>query len=840
MFSTRLVSFKKLINHSYLMYAYDAILLLILWFLLHDRLWGGTYYLGWDAVRESWGDLQYAALAFKQGYFPWWNHLERAGYPFLADPQTTVLYPISWLIYIGIYCFGTGLWIPLVRSLLHYLVAIIGMRVLGKSWGYPRWINMAMGLSFILSGRLAKAKDSAGLWTMVWLPWMIWSMQRWVRKPHLSHSILVAVIMSLAFYAGYPPNLYRSCLISLAFAGYQLWCYCRDLSVAQRILHIKRCIFYLVVALLIFFILIAPGVIATLDHLPNSVRTQLSLREILSSRFMFFEVIDVFLPRLIRTQSYAMLYVGLLPSLAVCYATIHWCKKDFFWVSSFIIFALMACGHHAFLLPFLVKYIPTFNLWRISEQYLFVSVFAWLVLAWRGAYLYQVHHLPFSKDKTRDVLKEQSESLGETLLLDKQDQNADQCQSTAYAHRIMLGIIGFLMGVACIGGVYRYTQQGWHISTLRLSYTLATLMMILLVFRYMRSMSARYFIVALLCIHLGDLYLQQMSIYQITQKKPRLTRDRLLPKNLSVGQRIADDQFFRWRVASRSGIPDFLGRYSTMVGARYKRYKDYAEKYPTLWSHASVHSYVGRKAHIQANKQSKNQRLIAKKNKKAHQGKSTNAKLQHHPWIPTFKKKSPYYYQLNHSSYMYWTPHIYTLKESHHVLQQLAKLPPQRLALVEAKDAVHWSSTIQKSIKRYPGFPKVLHSSKSKVKSRIKVQHAAWGHIQAEVSTFQAGILVINEAWNHHWTVHIEAMDLKTKRASMSKIESTSNLMTNDLISNRINYIFQGVFLPAGHWKIKLSYNHTLLKYSFIITGLMMMAIIMFVVYQIRKESLKV
>lgn len=840
MFLTCLTSFKKLINHSYFVYVYDAIVLLILWFLLHDRLWGGTYYLGWDAVRESWGDLQYAALAFTQGYFPWWNHLERAGYPFLADPQTAVLYPISWFIYLGIYFFGTGLWIPLVRSMLHYLVAIIGMRVLGKSWGYPRWLNMAMGLSFILSGRLAKAKDSAGLWTMVWLPWMIWSMQRWVRKPHLSHSILVAVIMSLAFYAGYPPNLYRSGLISLAFAGYQLWEYSRDLSVAQRLSHLKRCLVYLVVTLLIFFILIAPGVIATLDHLPNSVRTQLSVREILSSRFMFFEIIDVFLPRLIRTQNYAMLYVGLLPSLAVCYAAIHWRKKDFFWVGAFIIFALMACGHHAFLLPFLVKYIPTFNLWRISEQYLFVSVFAWLVLAWRGAYLYQVHHLKYDQDKTREIVKEKAKSVGKNSLLDKQDQTTDQCQPTPYAHHIMLGMIGVLMGVACIGGVYRYTQQGWHISTLRLCYTLATLMMIILVFRYMRSMSTRYFIIALLCIHLGDLYLQNTSIYQITQKKPRLTRDRLLPKDLSIGERIADDQFFRWRVASRSGIPDFLGRYSTMVGARYKRYKDYADKYPALWSHASVHSYAGRKAHIQANKQSKHQSFIDKKNKKIHQKKSPNATLPHRPWVPTFKKKSSYYYQLNHSSYMYWTPHIYTLKESHHVLQQLAKLPPQRLALVEAQDAIHGLSTLQKSIKKYPGFPKVLHSSKNKIKSHIKVQHAAWGEIQAEVSTSQAGMLVINEAWNHHWTVHIEAIDLKTKRASTNNADSTLNPMTHDLMSTRINYIFQGIFLPAGHWKIKLRYHHTLLKYSFILTGLMSMAIFIFVVYQIRKVNIKV
>ena len=804
----------KLLFSIPILYLYESILIIAIWLLIHHPLWGGSSYLGWDAVRESWGDMQYGARALQMGYFPWWNHLERAGYPFIADPQTAVFYPLSWIIYLGIYLFGAGIWVPLVRSLLHYMVAIIGIRVLGRSWGYPRWISLVMGLSYILSGRLAKAKDSAGLWTMVWLPWMIWSMQQWVKKPNLRHSCIVALIMACSFYAGYPPNLYRAALLSVAFAFYQVYLHYKTLTIPQRSHYIKQFTQYAVLTILLFVLLVSPGVIATLDHLPHSVRTQLSLREILSSRFMFFEVFDVFLPRLIRTQSYAMLYVGLLPTLATCYALIHARKYDLFWLISFILFALLACGNNAFLLPWLVKYVPTFNLWRISEQYLFVAVFAWLVLAMRGAYLYQRHH-------------HTSKNPEECSTISDHDY---ETKPHRYAQHSMLVIVGMYVVVCLVFLLYRYQSNGWDTLSMRLFYSVCTLSAIVLAFKSIGRIPFYVIGSILVLIQCLDLYWQQAPIYNIMQATPNLTRDRLLPKNLAIGQRIADDQFFRWRVAARSGQSDFIGRYSTMVGARYQRYRTTAQKYPVLWSHAAVQVYAGRKAHKQAHEWHK-KRFKTHRHNKTHRHKQAPNPL---------KKVYPYYYKLPTSPYAYWTSHVYSLTNSRSVLDQLAHSSMDdvnRFALIEESKHNPLVYAHSQAIK-----PRTLHkylSARSSNLTPVAQGHRkeivpqtfkrAWGQIQFKINTSHHGLLVIREAWNPHWTVQLTRIQPTQAQAqsnapqSIDSLQSTTNQVKNTsssinspskiyTVPQRVNYLFQGIDLPAGTWQVDLIYEHVWLK----------------------------
>ena len=67
---------------------FNTVILLLCFILIHTRMILKGHTLGWDALRESWGYLSYSISAFKAGYFPFWNHLERGGYPFFADPQT--------------------------------------------------------------------------------------------------------------------------------------------------------------------------------------------------------------------------------------------------------------------------------------------------------------------------------------------------------------------------------------------------------------------------------------------------------------------------------------------------------------------------------------------------------------------------------------------------------------------------------------------------------------------------------------------------------------------------------------------------------------------------------
>ena len=133
-----------------------------LYMALQTKLWDGRFFLGWDAVRQAWADLVYGAHSFAAAELPLWNPLEKAGYSFIGDPEASPLYPLHWLLYLLVNLFGDGSWIVLARALLHYAVAGLGLHLYLRRYHrlHPAacWTG---GLAYILSSRMAKAKDQA-------------------------------------------------------------------------------------------------------------------------------------------------------------------------------------------------------------------------------------------------------------------------------------------------------------------------------------------------------------------------------------------------------------------------------------------------------------------------------------------------------------------------------------------------------------------------------------------------------------------------------------------------------------------------------------------------------
>ena len=112
----------------------------------HPAIVRGEAFLGWDAVNEHWGDLLVPLHALQAGELPLWNPHERGGYDFLADPQTGVLYPLNWLVWLGAALFGEGPWIVLFKSLLHVAVGGLGMHLLLARLDLPRPAPLLGGL----------------------------------------------------------------------------------------------------------------------------------------------------------------------------------------------------------------------------------------------------------------------------------------------------------------------------------------------------------------------------------------------------------------------------------------------------------------------------------------------------------------------------------------------------------------------------------------------------------------------------------------------------------------------------------------------------------------------
>ena len=153
------------------------------WLLAAGLLAGGVLLVYWrllltnrvmatgDALTYFIPYRDYANSALRAGHLPLWNPYLFLGVPFLANPQSAVLYPLHWP-FVGLDAARS-----LVASMgLHLWLAGLGMllytrRVAGLSW-LPA---VAAGLVFSLSGFLgARVGQINQLSAAAWLPWLLW------------------------------------------------------------------------------------------------------------------------------------------------------------------------------------------------------------------------------------------------------------------------------------------------------------------------------------------------------------------------------------------------------------------------------------------------------------------------------------------------------------------------------------------------------------------------------------------------------------------------------------------------------------------------------------------
>ncbi|MEE2643526.1 MAG: hypothetical protein VYD19_01220 [Myxococcota bacterium] len=527
--------------------------------LLHPLLLSGERFLGWDAVRESWGDLLYGARAVSSGQLPLWNPHERGGYPFLADPQSALLYPPTWLIWIGITLVGGGLWVPLARTLIHLLIGALGTRALLQRWAFSPPACFFGGAFFVLGGRVLKAKDSAGLWSPVWLPWGLWAIDRMIKRPTTKTGLMLGLVTALACLSGYPPNVFRSLLFEALIACWLLARHLPTLSGAERISYLRQLSRALIIGVGLCVTLYLPQIIATLEQLPYTVRSKVSLGEVLMTRLTLSDIVDLLTPRLIHDKSYALIYMGLGPAFLALYAIrARWRRWGFIWGGSALIFFLLACGKRGGVLPVLAKHIPGFGLWRIAEQYLFITSFALACLA----------------------------ALGLSLL-----------QRERRLPPLIAYWLPALTIILTLFGLTLRWYQGMTLAGLPLQTGLTTIALAIfwpLILRLQLSTKRRRAgLIGLALLLLIDLGIQHRPIHEILQRTPSTKRDRELPERV-LGERIVDQSYFRWRVGARSGHSELFGRYSTMVSARYKRFQKDAERNPKLLAAAGAHFYAGR------------------------------------------------------------------------------------------------------------------------------------------------------------------------------------------------------------------------------------------------------
>ncbi|MGD9643613.1 MAG: hypothetical protein AB7V08_12845 [Elusimicrobiales bacterium] len=137
---------------------------------------------------------QTGAGYFKQALLPLWDPLRNLGEPFLADPQAAILYPLTWLSFLGSWASYFKLWIP-----AHTLLAGISGYLLAASLYKDREAALTAGLLAAFNGlMIARSSLPNHFAALAWIPAAGYFLVS-------GRTVPLALCLAAQWFAGYPP-----------------------------------------------------------------------------------------------------------------------------------------------------------------------------------------------------------------------------------------------------------------------------------------------------------------------------------------------------------------------------------------------------------------------------------------------------------------------------------------------------------------------------------------------------------------------------------------------------------------------------------------------------------
>jgi hypothetical protein len=153
----------------------------------------------------------YHRESFWNGEVPLWNPLNQCGLPFLAQWNTMVLYPLSFIYLLLPLPWSLGFF-----CLVHLFLAGLGMYLLARRWTQHGLASSVAGVAYVFSGMtlscLIYPNNIAGV---AWMPWVVFLVERGWRKGGRK-ALLAALVAATQLLAGAPEVFLFTWLILLA------------------------------------------------------------------------------------------------------------------------------------------------------------------------------------------------------------------------------------------------------------------------------------------------------------------------------------------------------------------------------------------------------------------------------------------------------------------------------------------------------------------------------------------------------------------------------------------------------------------------------------------------
>jgi hypothetical protein len=302
---------------------------------------------------------------------PLWNPFVMGGLPFLANPQSAVYYPFSYIFVILPFAEAFSL-----NVLLHTFLAGIFMYALARNMGIGKTGSFGAAVIYMFNGYFVfHFEFLSNTSSYIWAPLVMLFFRRALDGETGVNSAAAGFFLAIQLFAGHPQFVYYTAGLLLVYAA------------AFSPLKGARS---LTIACLVFIGLAAAQIIPALELLPFTARVKgidyaasviYSVRPIDMLRFLFVPFWDILNRVYVGDPHIIAFYSGIAPLLIVILSFVRRpAKLQIFFACVFGCSLLLALGKYFPLYSIFMSIVPGWKFFKFPGQVLFLSVFSFSLL----------------------------------------------------------------------------------------------------------------------------------------------------------------------------------------------------------------------------------------------------------------------------------------------------------------------------------------------------------------------------------------------------------------------------------------------------------------------------
>lgn len=337
-----------------------------------------------------------AWVTMRSGELPLWNPLVGMGAPLLANFQSALLYPPTWVYFLLARIGGLPLmaWGQALLVSAHLVWAGWGMSLLIRRLGKSELAQTVGGLAFGMSGYLVARAHFLSINAAVsWLPWILLFSYELVHDLRNKKLILkLGVVFGLQWLAGHAQIAWYTLILAIIWTAF----WARE---SGKNFGLWNAALRFTFACLLAFGLSAIQLLPTAEYLMNSQRSsQVDFAQAATYSLWPWRLIGLVAPNFFGNPAHGdfwgygnfwedAIYIGLLPFL-LAVAALSWLRKRngnrsllVFLGSLILVSFLLALGNNTPLYQWLFRTIPTFALFQSPTRFSLWMIFALALLS---------------------------------------------------------------------------------------------------------------------------------------------------------------------------------------------------------------------------------------------------------------------------------------------------------------------------------------------------------------------------------------------------------------------------------------------------------------------------